>query len=38
MTGYGETYLLDEALDHGAQGIILKPFDLDEILGLLESI
>lgn len=38
MTGYGETYLMEDALYSGARGVILKPFDLDEIKGLLESI
>ena len=38
MTGYGETYLMEDAMRSGARGVILKPFDLDEIKGLLESI
>lgn len=35
MTGYGETFFL-EVLERGAYGIVQKPFDLDEIKGLLE--
>lgn len=38
MTGYGETYLMEDALQSGAEGVILKPFDLDEIKELLQSI
>jgi len=38
MTGYDETCLMEDAMRSGAQGVILKPFDLEEIRCLLESI
>lgn len=38
MTGYDENCLMEEAMRSGAQGVILKPFDLEEIRCLLESI
>lgn len=38
MTGYDETHLLEEALKKGAHSVILKPFELEEIKGLLENL
>lgn len=38
MTGYGESYLLEEALQLGVSDIIQKPFDLNEIKDLLERL
>lgn len=38
MTGYGETFVLDVALKIGIHGVILKPFDLDELRVLLAKL
>lgn len=38
MTGYGESSYLDDAIKQGVDGVVLKPFDLDEIRKLLEEL
>lgn len=38
MTGYGESFYKEETASEIADGIVLKPFDLDEIRGLLEQL
>ena len=38
MTGYSVEQLLDEAVAHGARGVLHKPLDLDEVLRLVEEI
>lgn len=35
MTGYGESQLVEDAMQKGVLGVIKKPFDIDEIQGLL---
>jgi two-component system response regulator (stage 0 sporulation protein F) len=38
MTGYGESFYMEEALKKGADGVILKPFDLEELRELFEKL
>lgn len=38
MTGYGESFSMEENVNEIANGVVLKPFDLDEIRGLLEAL
>lgn len=38
MTGYGESFYREETVNEIADGVVLKPFDLDEIRGLLEQL
>lgn len=38
MTGYAVDELLKEAFELGAYGVIYKPFDVDEILSVIEKI
>jgi len=37
MTGYSVAPLLQKAIDHGAQGVLHKPLDLDQIIELAEQ-
>ena len=38
MTGYSEDELIKEVFELGAYGIIYKPFDMEEILSVVEKI
>ena len=38
MTGYTVDNLLKEAYDLGAYGVIYKPFDVEEVLSVIENI
>ncbi len=38
MTAYSVEQLLEQAIDQGALGVLRKPFDPDELLGVLESV
>ena len=38
MTGYSVDDLLREAFDLGAYGVIYKPFDVEEVLSVIEKI
>ena len=38
MTGYSVDELLKEAFELGAYGVIYKPFDMEEVLSIIEKI
>ena len=38
MTGYSVEQLLDQAVEHGAWGVLAKPIDVNQVLGMLENI
>ena len=38
MTGYTANELLKEAFELGAYGVIFKPFDMEEVLSLIEKL
>ncbi|MGI9406300.1 MAG: response regulator [Hyphomicrobiaceae bacterium] len=38
MTGYSVEQLLEEALDHGALGVMRKPFDVDELIAKIDGL
>lgn len=37
MTGFYDSFLLEEARNHGANGVLHKPFNLEEIQKILEE-
>jgi two-component system response regulator (stage 0 sporulation protein F) len=37
MTGFYDSFLLEEAKNHGADGLLNKPFNLEEIQRILEE-
>ena len=38
MTGYSVEQLLQEAVDNGAMGVLHKPFSIDEVLAVLDTV
>lgn len=38
MTGYGENYLLEDLLEKGFCGVIQKPFDINDLMDMLDNL
>src|ERR1700757_786097 len=38
MTGYSVEQLLQEAVDNGAMGVLHKPFSIDEVVAVLDTV